>query len=193
MCKCYPNSLNFKNKTNYEKLALHSKLCFVLFFFPPNYIRMVCFVLFCLFRAVNTAFGGFQARGPNWSCSHWPMPEPQQHQIRNPQSEAKDRTHILMDPSWVWSEEPQRELTYCMSAIVLSHVQLLQPLSDADLYLFYKEGNPLGSERWSHLPKVTQRVSDLVRNWTQACWFHCTCSFHNIRQSQHCPSLTFHH
>lgn len=36
MCKCYPNSLNFKNVTNYGKLRPQSKSAFF-----PSYIRIV--------------------------------------------------------------------------------------------------------------------------------------------------------
>ena len=33
------------------------------------------------FRATPSAYGGSQARGQN-SCTHWPTPQPQQHQIQ---------------------------------------------------------------------------------------------------------------
>ena len=39
--------------------------------------------------------------GSNWSCSCWSMPQPQQRQIPGPLSEARDRTHILMDTSGI--------------------------------------------------------------------------------------------
>ena len=38
----------------------------------------------------------------NWSCSRQPAPQSQQHRILNPLSEARDRTHILVDTSWVY-------------------------------------------------------------------------------------------
>ena len=41
-----------------------------------------------------------------------PTPQPQQHEILNPLSEARDRTHILMDTSRICSIEPQRELPF---------------------------------------------------------------------------------
>ena len=44
--------------------------------------RLFFFFLFYPFRAATTVYGGSQARGPNWSCSHWPTPQPQQHQIQ---------------------------------------------------------------------------------------------------------------
>ena len=34
-----------------------------------------------LFRAIPVAFGGFHARMLNWSCSCWPIPQPQRHGI----------------------------------------------------------------------------------------------------------------
>ena len=59
------------------------------------------FIYFCLFRAAPTAYGGSQARGQNRSCSHWPIPQPQQHQILNPLIKARDRTCIFMDTSQI--------------------------------------------------------------------------------------------
>ena len=40
----------------------------------------------------------------NLHCSSW------QHPILSPLNEAKDRTYILMDTSWVHCTEPQQEL-----------------------------------------------------------------------------------
>ena len=40
------------------------------------------FFFFGLLRAAPAAYGGFQARGSNQSYSRWPMPQPQQCQIR---------------------------------------------------------------------------------------------------------------
>ena len=37
--------------------------------------------LFFLFMAAPMAYGSSQARGPNQSCSHWPISQPQQRQI----------------------------------------------------------------------------------------------------------------
>ena len=45
------------------------------------YFHFFFFFYFCLFRAAPLAYGGFQARDLIWSCSHWPMPQPQQCQI----------------------------------------------------------------------------------------------------------------
>ena len=36
---------------------------------------------FFLFRAASVAYGSSWARCPNWICSCWPTPQPQQHQI----------------------------------------------------------------------------------------------------------------
>ena len=80
---------------------------------------LFCFVLFFVFsRAAPMAHGGSQARGriravaaglhhglrtsdPShiWDLHHssW------QHQTLNPLSEARDRTHVLIDTSWVHS------------------------------------------------------------------------------------------
>ena len=38
--------------------------------------------VFCLFRAIPTACGGSQARGPIRATAAGPIPQPQQHQIR---------------------------------------------------------------------------------------------------------------
>ena len=46
----------------------------------------------------------------------------QQHWILNPVSEASDRTHILMDTSWVLNPllKPQRELQKFLSLLISS-------------------------------------------------------------------------
>ena len=46
-------------------------------------------------------FWRFPAYGSNRRCSCRPTPQPQPHQILNPLSEARDRTHVLVDNSWV--------------------------------------------------------------------------------------------
>ena len=35
------------------------------------------------------------------SCSHWPIPQPQQHQILNPVRKARGQTCVLMDASQI--------------------------------------------------------------------------------------------
>ena len=76
-----------------------------------------CLFVFCHFRAAPSAYGSFRARGSNQSCSRWPTPQPQQHQIpaesatyatargntrsHNPLSEVRDRTQVFRDTSRV--------------------------------------------------------------------------------------------
>ena len=72
--------------------------------------------IYCLFRAVSTAYGSSQARGwigaaaAGLCQSHsntgsepllWPTPQLKQHWILSPLNKARDRTHVLMDTSWV--------------------------------------------------------------------------------------------
>ena len=50
--------------------------------FSTSSPTLVLSCLFCgvgLFRAAPTSYGGSRS---NWSCSHWPIPQPQQHQIQ---------------------------------------------------------------------------------------------------------------
>ena len=71
---------------------------------------------FLLFRATAVAYGGPQARDPvgsaaaayaavtatpDLSCVCGLHCSFQKHRILNPLSEARDRTHILLDTSWV--------------------------------------------------------------------------------------------
>ena len=53
--------------------------------------------IYYLFRATATAYGSSQARGQIGAAAC--QPTPQQHRILNPLSEARDRTHALMDTS----------------------------------------------------------------------------------------------
>ena len=85
---------------------LHSLIWTILFYY--------LFIYFLLFRATGAAYGSSQARsqirataaGLHHSHSNagsklclWPIS--QQCQILNPLSEARDRTCILMDTSWI--------------------------------------------------------------------------------------------
>ena len=82
------------------------------------FLKLFFIFIFCLFafsRAAPAAYGGSQARGRIRSCSHLPIPQPQQRWIRaasatyttahsnagsfNLLSKARDRTHNLMVPS----------------------------------------------------------------------------------------------
>ena len=81
------------------RIALRQAFCFFVGFFG------FCFCFFCI-------LGPFPGQESHRSCSCWPMSQPQatwdpshtcdqyhssqQHQILNPQSEARDRTHILI-------------------------------------------------------------------------------------------------
>ena len=49
------------------------------------------------FKAKPAAYGSSQAGESNQSCSCQPTPQPQQRQIPNPLSEARDGTQILAD------------------------------------------------------------------------------------------------
>ena len=43
-------------------------------------VCLLCFVLF--FKGRTCSIQSFPGQGLNQSCSHWPVPQPQQHQIR---------------------------------------------------------------------------------------------------------------
>ena len=94
----------------------------------PPYFFFFFFFVFFLYRVTLVALGSSQARGLNWSCCHWPAPEPQQHQIRAASenytivhANTGSLTHwarpgIEPATSWflVWfiSNAPWRELPY---------------------------------------------------------------------------------
>ena len=96
---------------------------------PENDIFIFNFLLFCLFRA-TPAYGISWARGSNWSCSCWPMQQPQQCQIQatsgtytTAQGKAESLTHwagpgIEPPSSWILARfittEPQWELLRMM-------------------------------------------------------------------------------
>ena len=63
-----------KNSPGIHLLSWHKSIALVL-------KNDLFFFFFCLLRATPTAQGRSQARGLNWSCSHWPTPQPQQCQI----------------------------------------------------------------------------------------------------------------
>ena len=66
-------------------------------------VCLFCFAL--LFRATPVAYGGSHARTQQCQMSHTYNlhHSSQQHQILNPLSEARDRTHNLMVLSWICS------------------------------------------------------------------------------------------
>ena len=87
-----PLTLSFSHLLSYNS-SLHCLLPSFKFFF--NSLSFFFFL-----RGTVSAHGGSQARG-NWSCSHWPIPQPQQCGILNPLSEARDQTCILMVTSQI--------------------------------------------------------------------------------------------
>ena len=60
-------------------------------------IQAQYFSLIFVFTAAPLAYGCSFQLEVIWSCSCRPMPQPQQHQIHNPLSEARDQTQIFMD------------------------------------------------------------------------------------------------
>jgi len=46
------------------------------------FIYLFIFLSFCHFLGRSRGIWRFPGQGSNWSYSHWPTPEPQQHQIR---------------------------------------------------------------------------------------------------------------
>ena len=56
---------------------------------------------FGLFRTAPSAYGSFQTRGQTRAAAASLHHSSQQRRILNPLSEARDRTHVLMDPSQV--------------------------------------------------------------------------------------------
>jgi len=80
-----------------------------------SFVLLFFFFFFCLFRATPVAYGSSQARGQigataashshshnnPWSEQHlWPITQLMATWILNPVNEARDQTHVLMDPSW---------------------------------------------------------------------------------------------
>ena len=57
------------------------------------------YLLFFAFQGSTCSIWRFPGEGSNRSCSCQPTPQPQQHGILNPRSEARDGTCNLMDPS----------------------------------------------------------------------------------------------
>ena len=84
---------------------------------------LFCFVVFCLFRAALTAYGGSQVRGRIWAVaaglhhSHSHAcnlhHSSRQHQILNPLSETTDRTWVLMDATQICFRWARGELWEC--------------------------------------------------------------------------------
>ena len=66
---------------SFPKLATFILFYFILFYFILLF-NFILFYYFCLFRAAPEAYGGSQAKGWNPSYNCWPIPQPQQRQIR---------------------------------------------------------------------------------------------------------------
>ena len=66
-----------------------------------GFIYVFIYWSFCLFRATPSAYGGSQAGGPIGAVAVGLYHSSQQCRILNPLSEARDRSHNLMVPSWI--------------------------------------------------------------------------------------------
>ena len=60
-------------------------------------------LVFCLFRATPTADGDSQVRGQIGATAAGLRHKPQQRQILNPLSKARDKIRNLVVPSWICS------------------------------------------------------------------------------------------
>ena len=69
-------------------------------------LYLFIYLFIVLFRAIYPQHVEVSRLGVNWSYSCWPMPQPQQHQILNPLSKARDWTCILRLIRFVSSELP---------------------------------------------------------------------------------------
>ena len=74
--------LQFMSKSVLSIFSSRSFIVSGLLFRSLIHFEGFCFVLFCLFRAAPTAYGGSQARGSNKSYSCQPTPQPQQCEIQ---------------------------------------------------------------------------------------------------------------
>ena len=136
------------------------------------------FFVFCLFRAISTAYGSSQARGPtNQSYSYWPTPHPQQHRIpgmsvthTTAHGHARSLTHwaslgIKPTTSWLlvgfFSTEPRQEL---WDNLLLIHF-LLQWLKDMVVRRCTREKE---SFRKSHFIYQGKSILHIIyTNWMQ--------------------------
>ena len=72
---------NFNIKVIIELVPVDCCFSYTWLWFPsPQYVKYFFFFFF-LIRPVPMAHGDSQAGGWNGTTSHWPMPQPQQHQI----------------------------------------------------------------------------------------------------------------
>ena len=81
----------------------------------PGGERRYLDIFFFFFKGRTHSIWKFPGYRSNWSCSFRPIPQPQQGQILNPVSEARGRTHVLMDISqihycWATMETPGHAL-----------------------------------------------------------------------------------
>ena len=110
---------------------------------PLLFFGICCFFVF-LFMAAPVAYGSSQARG--WiSCSCRPVPKPQQRQIFNPLSKARDQTCVLQDTSQILNRLSHNRNSYLL---------ILKKCFWSINRLFISRSSP-----------VTQWAKDLALSW----------------------------
>ena len=123
---------------------------------------------FFFFKGYTHGIWKFPGYGSKWSCSCWPIPQPQQHQILNPLSEG-----IEPPSSWILvgfvSAEPQKELLMIPNLIQNYQIQKMNQHFQPPVFVEMKNTghvNPFGSKLWG------DQLSQYTTDGTISCYIY---------------------
>ena len=133
--------------------------------------------IFCFFIGPHPWHMEVPGQGPNWSCSCCPLPQPQKLRILNPLSEARDQSHILMDPShvrycWAPMGTPPLGLpSFCDAPSMLIHFMLLLWKHHCQFNLQAPTHEHKRVEEKIFLPHAPEGCQ-WAQRWVEASWFY---------------------